>query len=186
MSISSEKKHFPSSSPSGDLVGHSHTEAHPTGWVFCVSGTNTIRTAQKARCITPRIHTPPERLQAHRHAHRLSHRQTHKKGTGRLHTVRIGRVKTEQRTERTLVRTNTCSATDTNTRSPPTKRTHVRVGRQSPATFQQQHSTLPAVVTYFYGVCGFVLCQGFVLSMFWIAVGVMAGCVFWVLFCSVL
>lgn len=44
---------------------------------------------------------------------------------------------------------------------------------------------MASCVPYFYGVCGFVLSHGLVLSMFCIAVGVMAGCVFWVLFCSV-
>jgi hypothetical protein len=65
------------------------------------------------------------------------------------------------------------------------RRTPVRQTEVVPQTFRPRINPLGAGVLYFYGVVRFVLCQGLVLSMFWMAVGVMAGCVFWVLFCRV-
>jgi len=72
-------------------------------------------------------------------------------------------------------------------RTGPNTQAHQSRRSESPAELFPEQYTLWVVVWHiFYGVCGFVLSQGFVLSMFWMAVGVMAGCVFWVLFCSVL
>lgn len=71
---------------------------------------------------------------------------------------------------------------------PPTPRpTPKAKGQKAPQTFPAKTHPPASVVVHFFGLLvGLCYVGGWVLSMFWIAVWVMAGCVFWVLVCSVL
>lgn len=71
---------------------------------------------------------------------------------------------------------------------PPTPRpTPKAKGQKAPQTFPAKPHPPARVVVHFFGLLvGLCYVGGWVLSMFWIAVWVMAGCVFWVLVCSVL